>query len=118
MAAANIPWMHLGPASKHAIVTGGTRGIGKAVARELARESCSVVMVGRDEPALRTSAAEIAAETGTRVVRITADTGSHESVKATVSAAADAVGGVDLLVNSAPQPRGQAVPPKLGEIDD
>lgn len=110
--------MDLGLKGRLAIVTGGTRGIGKAVARELAREGCSVVVVGRDEAALRASAEEIAAETGARVVPVTADTGSDDSVRSMVAAAAEALGGVDILVNAAAQPGGQAPPPTLAEIDD
>lgn len=103
---------------KRAIVTGGSRGIGKAVARELAREGASVVVVARDRATLEASARELAAETGTEVTPITADTGSDESVRAMVEAAAKALGGVDILVNAAAQPGGQAPPPKLAQIDD
>jgi NAD(P)-dependent dehydrogenase (short-subunit alcohol dehydrogenase family) len=103
---------------KTAIVTGGSRGIGKAIARELAREGVRVAIVARDAAALDEAAAEITAETTVRVVPIVADTGSDSAVRAMVARAVDALGGIDILVNAAAQPGGQAPPPKLAEIDD
>jgi len=105
-------------AGKRAVVTGGSRGIGKAVARELAREGAAVVIVARDEEALAATARELAAETGAQVLPVAADTGSDDSVKAMVARARELLGGVDILVNAAAQPGGQAPPPKLAEIDD
>jgi NAD(P)-dependent dehydrogenase (short-subunit alcohol dehydrogenase family) len=60
----------LGLAGKTAIVTGGSRGIGKAIALELAREGVRVAIVARDAAALDAAAAEIAAETGSHPVAI------------------------------------------------
>jgi NAD(P)-dependent dehydrogenase (short-subunit alcohol dehydrogenase family) len=108
----------LGLAGKTAIVTGGSRGIGKAIARELAREGVQVAIVARDAAALEAAAAEIAAETRMGVVPIAADTGSDSAVKAMVAQAIESLGGIDILVNAAAQPGGQAPPPKLAEIDD
>jgi NAD(P)-dependent dehydrogenase (short-subunit alcohol dehydrogenase family) len=105
-------------AGKTAIVTGGSRGIGKAIARELAREGVRVAIVARDAAALDAAAAEIAAETASQVMAITADTGSDTSVKAMVVSALRELGGIDILVNAAAQPGGQTPPPKLAEIDD
>ena len=110
--------MDLGLAGKTAIVTGGSRGIGKAIALELAREGVRVAIVARDASALDAAAAEIAAETGSHLVAIAGDTGSDSSVKAIVARAAQELGGIDILVNAAAQPGGQAPPPKLAEIDD
>jgi NAD(P)-dependent dehydrogenase (short-subunit alcohol dehydrogenase family) len=105
-------------AGKIAIVTGGSRGIGKAIARELAREGVRLAIVARDAATLDAAAAEIAAESATQVVGIAADTGSDSSVKAMVAGVLQALGGIDILVNAAAQPGGQAPPPKLAEIDD
>jgi NAD(P)-dependent dehydrogenase (short-subunit alcohol dehydrogenase family) len=105
-------------AGKNAIVTGGSRGIGKAVARQLALERVRVAIVARDKGALDAAAAEIKAETGSQVVAIPADTGSDSSVQAMVARAVELLGGIDILVNAAAQPGGQAPSPKLAEIDD
>jgi NAD(P)-dependent dehydrogenase (short-subunit alcohol dehydrogenase family) len=110
--------MDLELAGKTAIVTGGSRGIGKAVARELAAEGVDVAVVARSAEALKASAAELAEATGRRVVPIVADTGSDASVKAMVEQAASALGHLDILVNCAAQPGGQAPPPRLAEITD
>ena len=110
--------MDLELAGKTAIVTGGSRGIGKAVARELAAEGVDVAVVARSAEALKASAAELAEATGRRIVPIVADTGSDESVKAMVEQAASALGHLDILVNCAAQPGGQAPPPRLAEITE
>jgi NAD(P)-dependent dehydrogenase (short-subunit alcohol dehydrogenase family) len=110
--------MDLELAGKTAIVTGGSRGIGKAVARELAAEGVDLAIVARSAEALNQSTAELANSTGRRIVPIVADTSSDESVKAMVEQAAGALGHLDILVNCAAQPGGQAPPPKLAEITD
>ena len=101
---------------KHAIVTGGSRGIGKAVARELAREGAEVVIAARTGAPLEATAAELASETGGRVLPIACDTSDELSVQAMVSQAAALLGGVDILVNSAAQPAGQSVPPRAEDV--
>jgi NAD(P)-dependent dehydrogenase (short-subunit alcohol dehydrogenase family) len=103
---------------RRALVTGASRGIGKAVARTLATEGCDVAIAARGLPALQATAAELEAETGRRVVPVQVDTGSTDSVRAMVDAVAAQLGGVDILVNSAARPAGQAPPPKLADIDD
>jgi NAD(P)-dependent dehydrogenase (short-subunit alcohol dehydrogenase family) len=110
--------MDLELAGKTAIVTGGSRGIGKAIARELAREGVDVAIAARSADTLQATAAELAEETGQLIVPIVADTGSDASVKAMVEQAASALGHIDILVNCAAQPGGQAPPPKLAEITD
>jgi NAD(P)-dependent dehydrogenase (short-subunit alcohol dehydrogenase family) len=108
--------MDLGLSGKRAIVTGGTRGIGKAIARTLASEGCDVVVAGRDADALAATAAELAAATGRRVEPVTVDTGDDASVAAMVAACVERLGGVDILVNNAAKPMGQAAPPRLADI--
>jgi NAD(P)-dependent dehydrogenase (short-subunit alcohol dehydrogenase family) len=103
-------------AGKRAIVTGGSRGIGKAVARAFASEGVAVAIGARTTETLQASAAELRA-TGATVVPIVVDTGEDESVRAFVADAAEALGGVDILVNSAAQPSGQARAPKVVEVD-
>jgi NAD(P)-dependent dehydrogenase (short-subunit alcohol dehydrogenase family) len=113
-----LPGVDLELRGKAAIVTGGSRGIGKAVARELAGEGANVAIVARDRQALETAAEELARETQATVVPIACDTGSDDAVRVMVAEAVARLGGVDILVNCAAQPGGQAPPPKLAEIDD
>ena len=108
--------MDLELSGKAAIVTGGSRGIGKAVARELASEGVDVVIVARGREALEEAARELAGETGGRVVPVPADTGSDESVKAMVGEAVQTLGRVDILVNCAARPAGSWLAAALPDI--
>ncbi len=110
--------MDLELAGKVALVSGGSRGIGKAIARQLALEGADVVIAARDETRLRATAAELAQESGCRIVPLTVDTGDDASVAALVAGAIMALGRIDILVNAAAQPGGQTAPPRLGEITD
>ena len=92
--------MDLELSGKVAIVTGGSRGIGKAVARELAREGATLAIVARGQAALDASADEIAAETGARVLAIRADVSDAAAVQHMVAQVVDTLGGVHILVNS------------------
>jgi NAD(P)-dependent dehydrogenase (short-subunit alcohol dehydrogenase family) len=86
---------------KRAIVTGGSRGIGKAIALQLAREGCDVALGARSEGPLKQAAEEMSKETGRKIVGLTVDTMNLDSIKGFVKSAADALGGVDIVVNSA-----------------
>ncbi len=110
--------MDLELAGKGAIVTGGSRGIGKAIARQLAREGVSVVIAARGVEALEATARELAAETGQRIVPLTVDTRSDEQVKAMVQQAVAALGRVDILVNCAAAAGGQAPAPSYADVTD
>ena len=102
---------------KRALVTGGSRGIGKAVARVLAQEGADVALLARDPATLAAAAAELATESGRKVIGISADTTSDEQVRAAVASAAKQLGGaMHILVNAAAEPAGFAGPPKLAEI--
>ena len=105
---------------KTAVVTGASRGIGKAVARELALSGCDVVICARRPEDLELAARELSQETGRKVVGITADTTSTPStpdVERMIKEAADALGRIDILVNNAAAPGGIARGP-LARISD
>ena len=109
--------MDLELTGKTAIITGGSRGIGKAVGREFGREGMNVALVARGQEALEETARELAEETGANFITILADTGDPESVKAMVKEAAEKLGRIDILVNSAARVGG-AFTPKLAEITE
>jgi NAD(P)-dependent dehydrogenase (short-subunit alcohol dehydrogenase family) len=100
--------MDLGLRDKHAIVTGGSQGIGKAIARELAREGVDVAIVARSKERLEATARELGAETGRRIIPLAADVTSREQVDAMVAQAAAQLGGLHILVNSGSSPGGSA----------
>src|SRR5216117_2048122 len=100
--------MDLGLRGKHAIVTGGSLGIGKAIARELAREGADVAIVARTKEQLEATARELATETGRRVIPLAADVTSRAQVDAMVAQAASQLGGLHILVNSGSPPGGSA----------
>jgi len=87
-------------AGKVAVVTGGGRGIGKAIAARLAREGVKVALAGRTPEALRATAEEIRAAGGSAEA-IPADIARPEDVDALFAAATDRLGPIDILVNNA-----------------
>ncbi len=103
---------------KAAIVTGGSKGIGKAIAAALAAEGVDLALFARTESTLRAAAAEIAAGSGRSVHPIVCDTGDSASVNASVEAAAKALGRIDILVNCAAQPGGAPPRPGIEHLPD
>ncbi|HJP28831.1 MAG TPA: SDR family NAD(P)-dependent oxidoreductase [Dehalococcoidia bacterium] len=101
---------------KRAIVTGGSRGIGKAIARMLAEEGVIVVIASRGKEALDATAEELTNETGSTVTGVVADTGSDNSVRSLIAAAKSIMGGIDILVNCAARPGGQSTVSTLAEV--
>src|SRR5438094_3312298 len=100
--------MELGLSGKNAIVTGGSLGIGKAIALELAREGVNVAIAARSKRPLEAAAHELATATGRRIIPIVADVTSKEQVDSMVAQAADRLGGLHILVNSGSAPGGSA----------
>lgn len=83
-----------------AVVTGSTRGIGRAIAERLAREGAFVVVSGRSlEQAQEVAAGIVAA--GGQAMGVAADVASPQSAEALIQAAIDATGRLDILVNNA-----------------
>jgi NAD(P)-dependent dehydrogenase (short-subunit alcohol dehydrogenase family) len=110
--------MDLKLTGKTAVITGGSKGIGKAVAHALAAEGCDAALVARDGPTLRAAADEIAKASGRRIVPLSADTGDDAAVRRMAADAKSALGRIDILVNCAAQPGGQTKPPGLLEINN
>jgi NAD(P)-dependent dehydrogenase (short-subunit alcohol dehydrogenase family) len=102
--------MDLDLTNKRALITGGSKGIGRASATVLAEEGCDVILVAREPTALRDAAEQIRARCQVQVSTIAADLSRHEEV---LRVAAEA-GAIDILVNNA-----GAIPPgTLVDVDD
>ena len=93
--------MDLQLAGKVAFITGASKGIGRAVAEQLAREGADVVITARTEEPLAAAAKQIAAETGQAVVPMAGDMSVTEDVRRCVDATLDRFGKIDILVTCA-----------------
>jgi len=96
--------MDLGLEGRAALVGGASKGIGKAIARELASEGARVMICSRSEENLAAAAEEIKSETGKEVEHAVCDMASHDDIKRTVAAAAEKLGRLDIVVNNAGGP--------------
>ena len=99
--------MDLGLKDRVALVVASSRGLGRAVAAELAAEGARLVLCARGRAALEDTRAAIAKATGADVVAVVADLGEPAGVDAALGAATEAYGRVDILVtNSGGPPAG------------
>ena len=89
-------------AGKVAIVTGGSRGIGRAIANKLAQERASVVIAGRTLTDLKVTAEEISGRGG-RVIAVQTDVSNEKSVHRLLSKTLTEFGTIDILINNAGQ---------------
>lgn len=96
--------MDLGLGDKVALVAASSRGLGHAIARELAAEGAAIVMCARDEERLGEAARAIASATGARVVPVRADVAKPVEVRSLVGRALEAFGRVDVLVTNSGGP--------------
>jgi 3-oxoacyl-[acyl-carrier protein] reductase len=85
---------------KSAVVTGGSKGIGRSIALELAKAGASVSICARGAAALEKTSAEITA-LGVRAHAATCDLGDKDAIASYIAAAGAALGGMDILVNNA-----------------
>jgi len=85
---------------KIAIVTGGNRGIGKAIAFGFAEAGAMLAIVARDEKKNQETVAELGA-TGTKAIAVTADVAERSDLEAMLATVTDQLGPVDVLVNNA-----------------
>lgn len=86
---------------KVAVVTGGSKGIGRAIARRLAEEGTDLVIAARTESALAATAAEISDAGGRRVVTVATDLSTGPGCDRLYREATDAFESIDILVNCA-----------------
>jgi NAD(P)-dependent dehydrogenase (short-subunit alcohol dehydrogenase family) len=96
--------MNLGLKGRAAVVTGASKGIGKAIARGLANEGVNLVLLARGVEDLERAAAEIGSATGVRVVAIPTDMRETAAVKAAAERAGKEFGTIHILVNNAGGP--------------
>src|SRR6266478_6192480 len=93
---------------RSALVTGAGRGLGKEMARLLARAGAELAICSRTEAQIRSSAAELAQEAGVRVVPLLADVGKRPEAEQVAREAMARLGKIDILVSNAgwniPQP--------------
>jgi NAD(P)-dependent dehydrogenase (short-subunit alcohol dehydrogenase family) len=108
--------MDLELTGKVALVTGGSRGIGKAVAIALAKEGSNIALAARDPERLGATAREIEALTGVSVSGYVVDTGDEQSVIELVREVIGEYGRIDILVNAAAKPGGQGTPPTYDQV--
>ena len=92
--------MQLDLNGRNAVIAGGSRGIGRSIALAFARAGANVSICARGETALRATEAELR-QCGHTVHAVACDLGDGLAVKKFVTAAAHALGGIDVLVNNA-----------------
>jgi NAD(P)-dependent dehydrogenase (short-subunit alcohol dehydrogenase family) len=86
---------------KVALITGGNRGIGAAIAAELAREGVDLCLVARDKSLLENMAAALVSDFNVRVITFAADLRLPEAADAAIAHAVKTFGKLDILVNNA-----------------
>ncbi len=93
--------MELNLTKRTAVITGGSMGIGLAIAKGLAAEGANLVLIARDQEKLDKVSAEIIGESGVQVLARSTDITDTEAVNATAAAAVEQFGVIHILVNNA-----------------
>jgi NAD(P)-dependent dehydrogenase (short-subunit alcohol dehydrogenase family) len=106
--------MELGLAGKVAIVTGGSKGIGRATALGLIAEGASVLVCARGQEALDEVVAAVGSASRERIAAIAADLTDGAAIKRVVAHCVEQLGRVDILINNA----GSARPGEFLKLDD
>ena len=107
--------MELGLAGRRAVVTGGSKGLGKAIAAELLAEGAAVAICSRHADELEETAAELrGVAAGQQLLALPCDVTDPAQVTDFVAAATEALGGLDILVNNA----GGARPGRFATLTD
>jgi NAD(P)-dependent dehydrogenase (short-subunit alcohol dehydrogenase family) len=92
-----------------ALVTGGNKGLGKAMARGLARAGADIFLASRNEAELKASLDEILAETGRKGACCVTDVNNRDEVNRLAATALEKMGRVDILINNAGMNAPQAI---------
>lgn len=89
-----------------ALVMASSRGLGKAVATQLAIEGCNVMLTGRDAAVLEQTRSSIASQTGSKVVACVADMAKAEDISKLVANTREQLGTINILINNSGGPPG------------
>lgn len=84
-----------------AIVTGGSKGLGKAMAAGLASAGANLVLISRNQDEVEAAASEISRDYGVQVIGLQADVSSEDQVQSVVDTCVEKFGKVDILINNA-----------------
>lgn len=106
--------MDLGLRDRRALITGASKGIGKAIAFELAEEGVQLALCARGDAELQRTARELREKTGVCVVARAADVTDPKGIRAFVELAATELGGLDIVVNNA----GTGLPGTFEEVEE
>jgi 3-oxoacyl-[acyl-carrier protein] reductase len=93
--------MQLRMNGRNALITGGSLGIGRAIAKHFAGAGANVAIVARNQDPLDEAKADIAATANVKVATVAADVGTAEGCRKAYEAANSALGQIDVLVNNA-----------------
>jgi NAD(P)-dependent dehydrogenase (short-subunit alcohol dehydrogenase family) len=109
-----MPTPHFDLTGRTALITGGNKGLGKAMARALAEAGADIVIASRQEAELKSALDEILAGTGRKGCYFVADVSKRDEVRKLGQAAIQKMGKIDILVNNA----GMNAPQAIDQITD
>ena len=93
--------MDMRMSGRNALITGGSQGIGRAIAKHFAGAGANVAIVARGQKALDEARAEVAAASNAKVITVAADVGSADGCRKAFETAQASFGQIDVLVNNA-----------------